>query len=121
MSKRILVVAHDRPLRLTRVKLLEKLGYTVASAATDDEAMAILEVESFDLILLGHKSKIPKKGIDQKLREKYPSLLTLKIEIAGVERSIYPSLITDSEPRHVIVALHDMLGDDLQLIPVIDT
>ena len=119
MPKRILVVAHDRPLRLTRVELLESLGYTVASVATDDEAMAMLEVEQFDLILLGRKSELPKKGIDQRLREKYPALLTLKIEDAGVEKSIYPSLITDSAPRHVIVALHDMLGDDLQLVPVI--
>ena len=116
MPKRILVVAHDLPCG----SAVCTLGYSVEWVATDDEAMAMLEMEAFDLILLGHKSLIPKKGIDQRLRERYPSLLTLKIETAGVERSIYPFLITDSQPRHVIVALHDMLGDELQLVPFID-
>jgi hypothetical protein len=52
------------------------------------------------------------------LREKYPAILTLKIEGAGIEDSPYPSRITDSAPRHVLDALVDMLGDGIKLVPL---
>lgn len=119
MPKSILVVAHDRPLRETRVQLLRDAGFTVQSVESDDDAMAILETEQFDLILLGRNSELPRKQIDQRLREKYPDLLILKIQSAGeIERSIYPSRFTDSQPRHVVEALHEMLGDRVRLVPL---
>jgi len=70
-------------LRTTRVSILEKAGYTVFSVVTDDDAMKLLETEQFDLILLGRRSQIPRTGLDQRLREKYPNLLTLKIKPTG--------------------------------------
>jgi DNA-binding NtrC family response regulator len=109
IPRRILVVAHDRPLRLSRVAILKRVGYTVASVETDDEAMEVLEEEKFDLILLGRKSLIPKKGIDQRLREKYPDLLTLQMAPRGEIASVYPSRITDAVPEHVLSALKEML------------
>jgi DNA-binding NtrC family response regulator len=109
IPKRILVVAHDRPLRWSRVAMLKRAGYAVASVETDDEAMAVLQEEKFDLILLGRKFQIPKKGIDQRLREKYPYLLTLQIAPQGEIASIYPSRITDAMPEHVLKALKEML------------
>jgi hypothetical protein len=54
---------------------------------------------------------------DQRLGEKYPDLLTLKI-VNEVDASIWPLRIIDSEPKHVIVALHEMLGDKVLLVPV---
>lgn len=51
--KRILVVAHDPVLRMTCVSMLERAGYTVFSAVTDDDAMGLLETAQFDLILFG--------------------------------------------------------------------
>jgi DNA-binding NtrC family response regulator len=119
VPKSILVVAHDRPLRETRVQLLKYEGYTVQAVKTDDEAMAVLETEQFDLILIGRRSQLPKRQIDQRLREKYPDLLILKIQSAGeIEQSIYPSRLTDSQPRHVVEALHEMLGDEIRLVPL---
>jgi hypothetical protein len=117
MPKRILVVADDRPLRTTRVSLLESEGYRVESVESDDDAMTMLLTEAYDLVLLGRNSDLHKKGIDQRLREKYPHLLTLKI-VNEVDASIWPSRITDSEPKHVIVALHEMLGEKVLLVPV---
>jgi DNA-binding NtrC family response regulator len=111
-KKRILIVAHDRLIRGTRSLLLEKAGYDVASVETDNEAMDILEHKVFDLILLGRKSRLPIKGLDQRLRERFPDLLTLKIEPSGEIVSIYPSRITDAVPEHVLEALKEML--DLQ-------
>ena len=112
VRKRILVVAHHRPLRATRVTILEKAGYSVASVSSDDDAMAMLETEKFDLILIESSSARPEKGLDQRLREKYPDLLTLKVESNDLAGSIFPSRITDSEPSHVLAALNEMLGED---------
>jgi DNA-binding NtrC family response regulator len=117
MPKRILVVADDRPLRASRVSLLEGEGYRVESAESDDDAMSMLLTEVYDLVLLGRNSEMHKKGIDQRLREKYPYLLTLKI-VNEADASIWPSRMTDSGPRHVIVALHEMLGENVLLVPV---
>ena len=56
------------------------------------------------------KSRLPIKGLDQRLRERFPNLLTLKIEPGGEIVSIYPSRITDAVPEHVLEALKGMLG-----------
>jgi DNA-binding NtrC family response regulator len=117
VAKRILVVAHDQPLRESRVNLLQGEGYCVQAVETDDEAMVTVQNEPFDLILLGRKSRLLEKGIDQRLREKYPELLILKIESASEPSSVYPSRITDPAPRHVLEALHKMLGDGVRLEP----
>jgi DNA-binding response OmpR family regulator len=109
LVKRVLVVAHNAPLRESRVLLLQSNGYYVESVGTDDEAIELLENEQFDLILIGRKSQLLIKGIDQRLREKYPTLLTLQIEALGEIESIYPSRITDAVPEHVITALKEML------------
>jgi DNA-binding NtrC family response regulator len=116
MPKRILVVSDDRPLRTSRVSLLESEGYRVESVESDDSAMTMLLTEAYDLVLLGRNSDLHKEGIDQRLREKYPDLLTLKI-VNEADASIWPSRIIDSEPKHVIVALHEMLGDKVLLVP----
>jgi DNA-binding NtrC family response regulator len=116
MPKRILVVSDDRPLRTSRVSLLESEGYRVESVESDDGAMTMLLTEAYDLVLLGRNSDLHKEGIDQRLREKYPDLLTLKI-VNEADASIWPSRIIDSEPKHVIVALHEMLGDKVLLVP----
>ena len=116
MPKRILVVAHYPPLKASRVTLLERKGYRVESVESDDEAMALLETQEFDLILIGRNSMLAEKGLAQRLREKYPNLLTLRIEDVADSSSIYPSRLTDSAPSHVISALHEMLGDALRVV-----
>jgi DNA-binding NtrC family response regulator len=108
--KRILVVAHDRALNETRVAMARAAGYTVESVATDDDAMRYLEMHQFDLILLGRKSLIPKVGLDQRLSEKYPDLLTLKID-PNNDISPWPSRVTDPAPSHVLALLKEMLGE----------
>jgi DNA-binding NtrC family response regulator len=116
MRKRILVVADDRPLRISRVSLLESEGYRVDSVSSDDEAISLLETQAFDLILLGRNSYLDRKNIDQRLREKFPDLLTLKI-VHDHDADFYASRETDAEPAHVLQALKDMLGDGVRLVP----
>lgn len=63
--------------------MLRQAGYGVESVDSDDAAMALLEVEHFDLVLIGRKSEMVEKGLDRRLRERYPHLLILKIETRG--------------------------------------
>ncbi len=113
MSNRILIVELDRSLRESRSALLERQGYDVMSLETDEEALELLEKEAFDLVLLGRNSLLFGKGLDQRLREKYPHLLTLKIEVIEViedETGAYSTRSTLPIPSHVIRTIAEMLG-----------
>jgi hypothetical protein len=84
-------------------------GYAVSTAETVDQAIALLDANTFDLALIGRRSLMPGKAMDQKLRERYPKLLILKIaEIIG-EASQYPTRTTNSVPADVLAALKGML------------
>lgn len=104
VPKRILVVAHDAPLRKTRVMLLENAGYTVKSIETDDGAMVLVETKWFDLILLGCKFSVTRYGTRSRIRERHPNTLTLKIETKGELEDTYPSRITDAVPDPGVVS-----------------
>jgi DNA-binding NtrC family response regulator len=110
-TKRILVVAIDLELGHSRVLLLQSQGYKVDHVATDDEAMQLLESVDFDLVLLGRNSLLFEKRLDQRIRQKYPQQLTLKIQPVEDTVSLYASRTTDSVPNHVIDALKEMLAN----------
>jgi DNA-binding response OmpR family regulator len=97
--KSILVVCHDRPLRLTRLSLLEAAGYRVESVAYDHEAIARLEVEQFDLVLIGRSSSLPQGLKGQRLRKKYPNLLIVRVNRIDQRRSALTSLMADFHPH----------------------
>ena len=117
LRKHILVVAHYPALKIARVEMLNKAGYEVEPVESDDAAMTILEKKHFDLVLIGRRSELAQKGLDQRLRERYPHLLILKIESSGPGISVYPSQIIDSQPKHLIQALEHLLGNALSLAP----
>jgi CheY-like chemotaxis protein len=109
MRKRILVVSDDPTLAFSRVALLRKSGYLAESVSSDDAAMELLEVERFDLVLLGRDPLLPGRSLDRRLRERHPDLLTLKIEGNVPVPSTYPSRITDARPERVLAVLEEML------------
>jgi hypothetical protein len=108
-AKRILVISLDVELGHSRALLLESQGYRVDTVATDDEAMLMLESTNFDLVLLGRDSLLFEKRLDERIRQKYPNQLTLKIQPVDEEISLYPSRTVDSGPSHVIDAIREML------------
>ena len=77
--KRILIVAHDPMLKVTRAALLEHKGYEVAAVETAEEALAKLEAERFDLVLLGRKARQEARALDAVVREIHPTLPILRI------------------------------------------
>lgn len=62
--------------------LLESEGYCVVSVCSDDDALNLLGFEHFDLILIGRNTESA-VALDERLRAKYPTLLTLKIDYLG--------------------------------------
>jgi DNA-binding response OmpR family regulator len=111
VPKSVLIVSHDEMLRTTRAAVLKTGGYSVATAASDNEAMALLETRTFDLVLIGRKTDFPTIEIDERLRERYPKLLVLKIEDLEETARGFADRETDSSPQHVLLALKQMLGE----------
>ena len=109
MPKRILIISHDRILRATRSALLVSAGYEVATAESADEALTLLDSDRFDLALIGRKSLQPGPALDQRLRERHPRLLILKIAEVIEEASQHPSQTTSAVPANVLAALKGML------------
>jgi hypothetical protein len=64
-------------------------------------------------------TELPIKGIDQRIRERFPELVTLKIEIEGERRSTYPTRVTNSIPQNEIEAVREMLGEGAKLSPIL--
>ena len=108
--KRILVVAHDLRLRQTRVSLLERASYAVTTATSDDAALKLLNRKSFDLVLIGRDALPPVQPLDQRISEKHPNLLMLKIVPFTAEISPYATRTTIAHPGHMLLALQEMLA-----------
>ncbi|HET9223431.1 MAG TPA: response regulator [Roseiflexaceae bacterium] len=54
-TSRILVVDDEAPIRITLERLLQCQGYSVTVAASGEEALALLDQRTFDLLLLDLK------------------------------------------------------------------
>jgi hypothetical protein len=109
MQKRILVVSHDPVLRDSRSALLLHAGYAVSAVGGNDEAMALMVRNSFDLVLIGRNSHWPNKGLDERVRALHPYQLIVKIEQVGEPRSSFCSRITDPDPANVLEAVREVL------------
>jgi CheY-like chemotaxis protein len=110
--KSILVVSHDPILRSTRVALLKAAGYRAEAAEDDKDALARIELAQFDVVLVGRRSDLSQKGIDQRLREKDSDILILMLERENENPSVFASRMTDPHPRLVLDALDAMLGEN---------
>jgi DNA-binding response OmpR family regulator len=73
-TSRILVVDDEAPIRITLERLLRRRGYSVTVAASGEEALALLDQDTFDLVLLD--LKLP--GISG-------------LEVAGYARTLQPA------------------------------
>lgn len=109
--KGILVVCHDPSLRSTRMSLLEAAGYRVESVDYDHEAIARLEVEQFDLVLIGRSSSLPEGTAGRYLRKKYPNLMIVRINRVIHGRRALTSQTADPHPHPMRKMLSAMLGE----------
>ena len=109
MQKRILVVSHDPALRDSRSALLLRAGFAVSAVGHNEEAMALMEQNKFDVVLIGRNSHWPEAGLDERVRIAYPNQLIVKIAQAGEPKSIFCSRITDSFPTNVLEAVNEVL------------
>ena len=81
--------------------------------------MTLLGKEHFDLILIGRKFQLAKRALDERLRERFPYLLILRIESRGEgPADYYPSKVIDSQPASLMRALQELLGKAMILRPI---
>lgn len=109
MQKRILVVSHDSALRDSRSALLLHAGYAVSAVGHDDDAMALMAKNSFDVVLIGRNSHWREQGLDERVRALHPQQVIVKIAQAWEPASVFCSRITDSVPANVLAAVHEAL------------
>jgi CheY-like chemotaxis protein len=109
VQKRILVVSHDPVLRDSRSALLLQAGYAVSAVGHDDEAMALMVGNGFDVVLIGRNSHWPEMGLDERVRAVHPYQVIVKIAQAGEPASPFCSRVTDSVPANVLGAVREVL------------
>jgi DNA-binding response OmpR family regulator len=107
----ILVVDDEASIRLTLSTLLQRAGYTVASAEHGEEAIGLLDQQAFDLMLVD--LKMP--GIDgmqvvKAAHQRQPDLAVIVLTghgsmdtaIEGLHQGIFDYLLKTIEPEQVI-------------------
>ena len=112
VAKRILVIAYDPSLLLTRKLLLEQAGYEVITAEGFVAACEACEAqkEKFDLAVLGHT--VPprdKEPIIARLRQntRTPILALVKPHEALVRGA---DLSVETEPSVLLAAIKNLIG-----------
>ena len=108
---RILIVDDEASIRLTLSTLLKRAGHEVTSAENGEEAVSILERQSFDLLLVD--LKMP--GMDgmqvvAAARQRQPDIAiivltghgSLETAIDGLHQGVFDYLLKTTEPARVI-------------------
>jgi hypothetical protein len=104
-----LLVAHDPFVRDTRKALLHSAGYEVTSVDSDDLAVISVDRDRFDLILIGSASLLTTTALDQRLRDRYPTLCVLNIVPLGEPDSLSHLAQQDRNPSQVLAAVRELL------------
>jgi DNA-binding response OmpR family regulator len=108
---RILVVDDEGSIRQTLSAMLSRAGYDVTSAGDGEEAVALLEQQAFDLLLVD--LKMPGMGGMQVVaaaRQRQPDIAvivltghgSLDTAIEGIHQGIFDYLLKTSEPSSVM-------------------
>lgn len=108
---RILVVDDELPIRTTLGDLLRRRGYLVETAASGEEALALIHQRPFDLLLLD--LKMPGLGgleVAQRARERQPQaaiiILTghgsLESALEGMHLGVFDYLLKTASPQEVL-------------------
>src|SRR4029079_17683516 len=106
-SSRILVVDDEASIRLSLSALLERAGYEVTSAENGEEAVVVLEQQTFDLLLVD--LKMPGMGGMQVVaaaRQRQPDVAvivltghgSLDTALEGLRQGIFDYLLKTTAP-----------------------
>lgn len=113
---RILVVDDEEPIRTLITRLLDLRGYAVSGASRYDEAMEMLAVERYDILLTDHMMP-GKKGLDLiiEANKKYPDVI--KILFTGMGgRDLYREIIN----KGAVFSLIEKPFTNEQLVGTVD-
>src|SRR5262245_6269445 len=110
-SARILIVDDEATIRLTLGTLLTRAGYEVASAENGPEAIALLERQNFDLMLVDLKMpEMDGMQVVTASRRRQPDLAiivltghgSLETAVEGLHQGVFDYLLKTTEPAQVI-------------------
>src|SRR5947209_2882895 len=74
LPKRILVVDDEETVRAICVRMLSLLGYEVVTAGNGDEALKVIEQQSFDLLITDYRMPGGFNGLEigQAMKDRFP-------------------------------------------------
>src|SRR5215212_11637634 len=110
-SARILIVDDEATIRLTLGTLLKRIGYEVTSAENGHEAIALLEQQRFDLMLVDLKMpEMDGMQVVAAARQRQSDLAiivltghgSLETAVEGLHQGVFDYLLKTTEPAQVI-------------------
>lgn len=122
-AAQILVVDDEINIRLTLHALLTRAGYTVTMAASGEEAIALLEHHTFDLMLVdlkmpGMDGMQVVAGVRQRLPDITIIVLTghgsLETAVEGLRQGVFDYLLKTTDPVLVVERVKAGLADHFQ-------
>ncbi|WP_025746001.1 response regulator transcription factor [Kallotenue papyrolyticum] len=124
-SAHILLVDDEAPIRLTLGALLRRAGYQVTTAASGEDAVALLDHHRFDLLLVDLKMPgIDGMAVVRAAQERDPDAViiiltghgTLESAIEGLRRDIFDYLLKTSDPQQVLTRVAEGLRQRAQTL-----
>jgi DNA-binding response OmpR family regulator len=121
----ILMVDDEASIRLTLGAMLQRAGYDVTSAGDGAEAVALLERQAFELLLVD--LKMPGMGgmqVVSAARQRQPDIAvivltghgSLDTAIEGIHQDVFDYLLKTAEPSYVVERVKAALGARAQAL-----
>jgi DNA-binding response OmpR family regulator len=112
-SQQVLLVSRDNNVTVLRQKILEMAGYSVTAARYPAEAMAYLNTEKFDAVIIGYT--VPpdeQRALCTQLRADHPEIPILAIYkvIAAADCGATRYIHSLDGPDAMLAALKEMLA-----------
>ena len=111
----ILLVDDEPAIRLTLSALLKRTGYSVVAAATGEEALALLDVRAYDLVLLdlimpGIGGLDLARETQRRLPDTAILVLTGSDALEDVSRSGFDYILKTASPQDVLARVAAVLA-----------
>jgi len=112
VAKKVLSIAADSALRISRQLILEQAGFEVASASGVEDALAVCDESRFALFILGQtSSEDESEKLAKLLRKKFPGVPFLELHSHGtpyLPKADY-SLETMDGPEALVLTVQRIL------------
>lgn len=111
VPKRVLSISYDVVLLNTRAMILEREGYTVTSAQTLRDAIALLQQDRFDAAIIGHSIPIEEqRQMSEAIRQQCPDAPVIALTRREGERLTFADRAIEAQrPEEMLDELRRLL------------